>query len=94
MANTIQSSVSNPVEVINQFVKTLDGFIKESIVNINKMKSKHQQMANFWKGKQYDDFSAVLANSIKDAAKELAELQKLREQLIKKAELLKQATNN
>ena len=58
------------------------------------MKSKHQQMANFRKGKQYDDFSAVLANSIKDAAKELAELQKLREQLIKKAELLKQATNN
>ena len=92
--NTIQSSVSNPVEVINQFVKSLDTFIKESIVNINKMKAKHQQMANFWKGKQYDDFSVVLSNSIKDAAKELTELQKLKEQLIKKAEMLKKATTN
>lgn len=94
MGNTIQSSSSNPVEVINQFIKSLDIFIKESIVNINKMKAKHQQMASCWKGKQYDDFTNVLANSIKDAAKELQELQKLKEQLTKKAELLSKAMNN
>lgn len=92
--NVIQSSVNDPVEVIIQFVKKLDVFIKESINNINKMKSRHQQMANFWKGEQYTTFSNILAQSIKDAAKELSELQKLREQMVKKAELLRRASNN
>ncbi len=94
MNNTIQSSVKDPVIVINQFIKTLDVFIKESIVNINKMKSKHQQMANFRKGDQYNKFTAVLSQSIKDAAKELTELQKLRDQLVKKAQILSKAVNN
>lgn len=91
--NVIQSSTNDPAEVIVQFIKKLDVFIKESIININKMKYKHQQMANFWKGDQYNAFSDILAQSIKDAAKELAELEKLKKQMIEKAELLRKATN-
>lgn len=94
MANTIQSSSENPVEVINQFVKSLDLFINQSINNINKMKSRHQQMASSWKGDQYNKLTQILSQTIKDAAKELAELQKLREQLVKKADMLRRAVNN
>lgn len=94
MNNTIQSSVKDPTLVINQFIKQLDIFIKESILNINKMKTKHQQMSNYWKGEQYNRFTAILSQSIKDAAKELTELQKLREQLAKKAQILAQSVRH
>ena len=94
MANVIQSSAKDPSVVLEQFIKSLDIFIKESVVNLNRMKSKHQQMASLWKGEQYNKFSAVLATSIKDAAKELAELESLRKQLLVKAAQLKKAASN
>ena len=94
MANVIQSSAKDPVAVLELFIKQLDVFIKNSIVNINKMKAKHAQMANSWKGEQYDKFSAVLMKSIQDAAKELAGLQSLRKQLVAKLEVFRKATDS
>ena len=89
MANVIKSTEKNPAVVIDSFIKELEKFIAESTNNLNKMKRKHQQMATVWKGKQYDDMTKLLSQSIKDAAKELLKLQKLREQLIQKSILLK-----
>ena len=89
MANVIKSTEKNPAVVIDVFIKELEKFIAESTNNLNKMKRKHQQMAAVWKGKQYDDMTKLLSQSIKDAAKELLEMQKLREQLIQKSILLK-----
>lgn len=94
MSNVIQSTDKNPVVVLNQFIKELDVFIQQSVANIKKMKTKHQQMANFWKGEQYSRFTAALNESIKDAAKELNELQELKKQLMKSAAMLKDSTNN
>ena len=94
MANVIQSSSKDPVEIINQFIKSLDSFILQSKTNISKMKNRHLQMANSWKGDQYNKLTAVLSQTIKDSAKELIELQKLREQLVKKADMLRRAVNN
>lgn len=88
MGTVIQSSTNNQVEVIDRFVKELNDFIKESIAILNQMKSKHQQMGYHWKGQQYDNFTTVLVDTIKDAAKELAELENLRKQLVEKSKIL------
>lgn len=74
---------------IEVFVKKLDAFIKESVANINKMKQRHQKMASVWKDDSYTQFTAVLAKSIKEAAKELSALQKLKEDLIAKLKILR-----
>lgn len=94
MPNVIKSSSKKPSEVVALFIKKLDTFIKESIDNINKMKARHAQMASFWKGEQYDQFTSVLSQSIKDAAKELMELQKLRKELAVKLEILRKQEAN
>jgi len=94
MANIIQSSEKNPVLVIEQFIKSLDIFINQSIANINSMKNKHKQMAYYWKGEQYNRLTLILSQTIKDAAKELMELQELKKQLVIKADIFRKATNN
>ena len=92
MANEMRGDVKNLAAyaaAVEQFIKKLDIFIKESVNNINKMKQRHQKMGASWKDESYTKFSAVMAQSIKEAAKELTELQNIKNQLIKQLKLLK-----
>lgn len=92
MANSIGGNVKNLdayIAAIDVFIKKLDSFIKESVLNINKMKQKHQKMGALWKDDSYNKFTLVMAQSVKDAAKELNELQNLKNALIKKSRELK-----
>lgn len=91
MGNQISSNTNNRAEVYYQYIKQLDTFIKNQILTLTNLKKKHQQMAFSWKGKEYDNFSAIIMQTIKDAAKELAELEELKEKLVAEANTLKLA---
>ena len=88
---TIQSTTERPDLVLENYIKKLDTFLAQSMLNLKNMKNKHQQMSVSWKGEQYDRFTVILNETIKDAAKELTEIQKLREFLVKKLKEIKEA---
>ena len=82
--NVVASGSSRPDVELEAFIKNLNVFIAQSSANLQKMRAKHKQMSAFWKGDQYDKFTAILEATIKDAAKELLAMQNLKEDLSKK----------
>ena len=94
MANVIQAKTTRPDLVLENFIKKLNAFIAQTNANLKKMKQKHQQMAAHWQGDQYNHFTAVLNETIKDATKELVELTKLKTQLDKKLVEMREAMNH
>lgn len=90
---TIRAQSDRPEDAILAFAKELEQYIDAMSRMFLQLKRENTGMREFWRGEQYDKFSAFVDASVADAVKQLALLNALHGDLTKKALLLREARN-
>lgn len=89
--HTIRAQTENPEEAILAFSKELGEYVDTMSRLFLQLKQEHANMHDFWRGEQYDRFSAFLDATVADAVKQLKLLHAMEGDLARKAKLLREA---
>ena len=89
--HTIRAQTEHPEEAILAFSKGLGEDVDTMSRLFLPLKQEHAHMHDFWRGEQYDRFSAFLDATVADAVKQLKLLHAMEGDLARKAKLLREA---
>ena len=89
--HTIRAQTEHPEEAILAFSKELGEYVDTMSRLFLQLKQEHANMHDFWRGEQYDRFSAFLDATGADAVKQLKLLHAMEGDLARKAKLLRDA---
>lgn len=92
-SQTIRAQSDRPEDAILAFARELEQYIDAMSRTFLQLKSEQANMHDFWRGEQYEKFSAFVDLSVADAVKQLKVLNALHADLTKKAMLLREARN-
>lgn len=88
---TIRAQDVRPEDAILAFAKELELYIDAMSRIFLRLKTENAAMHDFWRGEQYERFSAFVEASVADAVKQLRILNSLHGDLSRKAMLLREA---
>ena len=89
--HTIRAQTEHPEEAILAFSKELGEYVDTMSRLFLQLKQEHANMHDFWRGEQYDRFSAFLEATVAEAVKQLKLLHAMEGDLARKAKLLREA---